>query len=268
MRGLIASYERNHLRVVAGLVVVLLLSLTTFLGYAKGSPRFFDGNPGLKLIRRDGTTVAQWTARVYDLPAEQAHEAGFPKSNWNIDLHGSCIGPDGSVLFNFEVQALMNLTRCGEIDWSLSARTHHTVEPAAAGGYWVGGRRVRQQADDPSYYPVVNSHRSRGRIADDLVLRVNQQGKTVEAKSLFDILMDNGFEPVLTAIGTSLDDTTLEDNEVLHLNKIVELGADLAPAFPDFAAGDLLISVRDYNLVRVVAPGTWRVKWHSVHPRT
>lgn len=325
MRGLIASYERNYLRVVVGLGVVVLLSLTFFLGYAKGSPRsleeivaklakegtavlqaawhqnatgepkhflqpargpgdgvtinrvggrddlvlltgFFDGNPGLKLIRRDGTTVAQWTARVYDLLSEQADQASFPKSNWNIDLHGSYLEPDGSVLFNFEYQALVKLTRCGDVVWTLPARTHHTVEPAAAGGYWVGGRRVSQRANDPSYYPVVSSDRSSGRIADDLVLRVDQKGKIVEAKSLFDILMDNGFEPVLTATGMSLDDTTLEDNEVLHMNKIVELSADLAPAFPDFSTGDLLISVRDYNLVLVVEPGTWRVKWQSVGP--
>jgi hypothetical protein len=125
---------------------------------------------------------------------------------------------------------------------------------------------VSQRANDPSYYPVVSSDRSRGRIADDLILRVDQQGKIAESKSLFDILMDNGFEPVLTATGMSLDGTTLEDNEVLHLNKIVELSADIAPAFPDFVTGDLLISVRDYNLVLVVEPGTWRVKWHSVGP--
>ncbi len=227
---------------------------------------FFDGDPGLRLVRRDGTVVAHWPARVHDLLPEQRRRANFPKTNWNIDLHGAFVEPDGSVLFNLEYQGLVKMSRCGAVEWTLPERTHHTLEPAAAGGYWVGGRAVSRQPDDSAFYPIASPRRSRGRIEDDLILRVGPDGRIVTSKSLFEILMENGFEPLLTATGESIGSASLNDGEVLHLNKITELGADLAPAFPGFAAGDLAVSIRDFNLVIVVDPQTWKVKWHSTGP--
>ena len=227
---------------------------------------FFNGDPGLELIRRDGTVLASWPARVYDLLADSADRKRFPKTNWNIDVHGSFIEPDGSVLFNLEYQGLVKLSRCGDVVWVLPERTHHTLEPATGGGYWVAGRRISAEPADPDFYPLVNRRRTQGQIKDDLILRVDADGGIVDAKSVFDILMANGFEPLLTAIGMEMNQNALEDLEIVHLNKIVELTPDLAPAFPDFRVGDLLLSIRDYNLVLIVEPGTWKVKWHSTGP--
>jgi hypothetical protein len=56
------------------------------------------------------------------------------------------------------------------------------------------------------------------------------------------------------------------DGEMVHLNKIGELPSALAPAFPGFEAGDLLISLREQNMLAVIDPDSWRVKWHQVGP--
>ena len=40
----------------------------------------------------------------------------------------------------------------------------------------------------------------------------------------------------------------------------------MAGAFPTFRAGDLAISLRTHNLVLVVDPRNWRVKWHQTGP--
>jgi hypothetical protein len=50
------------------------------------------------------------------------------------------------------------------------------------------------------------------------------------------------------------------------VNKITELTPELAPAFPMFEAGDLMISMRELNLIVVVDPDDWSLKWHSIGP--
>lgn len=227
---------------------------------------FFDGDPGLRLIRRDGTLAASWPAAFSALLPERHDAANAPETDWNIDLHGSYIEPDGSVVFNFEYQGAVKLDRCGAREWALPERTHHSIEPAAGGGYWIGGLDVETDPNAAAYQPIVSPDRDRGRIEDDLILRVDTDGGVLSRKSVFRILMDNGFEPLLSATGSSLADEALSDNELLHVNMISELPPALAPAFPQFRPGDLVVSVRDYNLVFVVEPGSWEVKWHSTGP--
>ncbi|MEJ2033380.1 MAG: arylsulfotransferase family protein, partial [Deltaproteobacteria bacterium] len=51
-----------------------------------------------------------------------------------------------------------------------------------------------------------------------------------------------------------------------HLNKIAELKSDIASDFPMFNAGDLLLSLRQYNLRFVVDPNSWTIKWWKIGP--
>lgn len=227
---------------------------------------FFDDNPGLRLIRRDGTVVASWSAAFSGLMPERLSKPGAPETDWNIDLHGSHIDPDGSVLFNFEYQGTVKLDRCGKRLWSLEEFNHHTLSPATGGGYWIGGRRIVNKPDDPAFHPLTNPKRERGRIEDDEILRVSADGEVLARKSVFEIMMENGLEPLLTANGMMMGPDALADNEILHLNKIDELTPAMAAAFPEFAAGDLALSLRDFNLVMVVRPSDWSVRWHSTGP--
>lgn len=227
---------------------------------------FFDGDPGLRLIRRDGTVVAAWSAKFSELLPERTDKPGAPQTDWNIDLHGALIEPDGSVVFNFEYQGAVKLSRCGQRLWALPEMTHHSIEPASAGGYWIGGLSIISRPNAPAYRPVVPPDRTKGRIDDDLVLRVSADGKIRIRKSVYQVLMENGLEPLLTATGAMMSGEALRDNELMHVNMIDELRPEMAAAFPGFAAGDLVVSVRDYNLVFVVDPTNWKVKWHSTGP--
>ena len=227
---------------------------------------FFDDDPGLRLIRRDGTVVASWRAVFGELLPERVSKPGAPESDWNVDLHGARVEPDGAVAFNFEYQGTVKLDRCGKRLWHLEEHNHHTLSEASSGGYWIGGRRIENKPDDPAFHPMTNPMRATGRIEDDEILRVSADGKVLARKSVFALMMENGLEPLLTANGATQRGDTLADNEILHLNKITELTPDLAPAFPEFREGDLALSIRDYNLVLVVDPANWKVRWHSVGP--
>lgn len=227
---------------------------------------FFDGDPGLRLIRRDGAVVASWPAVFSKLMPERLPRPGAPETDWNVDLHGSHIDPDGSVVFNFEYQGTVKLDRCGKRLWSLEEFNHHTLSAATGGGYWIGGRRILNKPDDPAFHPLTNALREHGRIEDDEILRVSEDGKVLARKSVFALMMENGLEPLLTATGTMMGADALSDNEIVHLNRIDELTPAMAAAFPEFAAGDLAVSLRDLNLVMVVRPSDWSVRWHGTGP--
>ena len=114
---------------------------------------FFDGNPGLKLVRRNGDIVAKWPAVFSEIFRNSDHVREPPKTDWNIDIHGSVMLPDGSVVFNFEYGGLVKLSRCGAAEWTLAQITHHSVERAEGGGFWVPGRRLYEVGDATSFPP-------------------------------------------------------------------------------------------------------------------
>lgn len=220
---------------------------------------FFEGDNQMRLMRRDGSVVRRWPVRFSELFPQPDHMRRPPATDWNVDTHGALALPDGSVLFNFEYGGLAKLDRCGDVAWTLGYRTHHSIEPASGGGFWVPGRRYVASGG--------------GRLApfrapyhEDMILRVSAEGEVVTEISVSELMYEAGLEPLLTANGHWYLTEAAWNEELVHLNKIAELDSGIADAFPGFEAGDLALSLRDYNLLMIVEPGTWRVKWHQVGP--
>ncbi len=228
---------------------------------------FFDGQNGIRLMRRDGTVVASWVLQFSrDFPETGYLEDRAPQSDWNVDLHGLAVNPDGSVVVNYEYAGLIKLDRCGKTEWTLEHPTHHSVERAEGGGYWVPGLRLLHPGRMEDAFPPFTTMRGTPYFLDNLILRVTEDGKIAESKSVPRIMYDNGMEPLLTGNGMSFFATGRWNDEIVHLNKVAELPARMAAAFPEFRAGDLLLSLREQNLLLVVDPRDWRVKWHQVGP--
>ncbi len=227
---------------------------------------FFDGNNELRLMRRDGTPVARWPLKFSEIfPGREGGEDApstnwDPATDWNADLHGSLINSDGSVVFNFEYAGLVKLDHCGGVLWTLNHPTHHSVERSERGGYWVPGRRHYSIGTDSPFPPF------KPPLAEDLVLRVSEEGEVLEEISLPAVMRDGGLWPLLTANGHEIRDHEFYDYELVHLNKIGELSTELAPLFPQFEAGDLIVSVKFLNAVFVFSPETGEIKWTSVGP--
>lgn len=221
---------------------------------------FFGDTNELRLLRRDGSAVARWPVRYYDLFADTSHfPDGFaPATNWNIDIHGAVAMPDGSVVFNFEWGGLVRLDRCGRTVWTIARQTHHSVERAEAGGFWVLGRRlIGHGAPFPPFEAPLH---------EDTILRVADDGRILSEHSAVRLFYDSGLEALLTANGVKFHQGMDWDRELLHTNKVEELPSDLAGDFPLFEAGDLAVSFRDQNMVAVVDRDVRRIKWWSVGP--
>ena len=228
---------------------------------------FPDDDLALKLIRRDGTVVRTWPARFFDIFTDTSHLEHPPLSNRHLDIHGATLNPDGSVVFNFEYFGTVKMDRCGGVLWALPERTHHSVEPSERGGYLIPGQRITRAPDLDNFPPFTHPHNPRLVVEDDTIMRVSDEGEIIEEVSIPRILLDSGLLPIMTAIGTDIRrDNSLPDQELVHVNKIAELKEADAAAFPMFEAGDLLLSLRTYNLLVVIDPDTWTVKWHQTGP--
>ena len=221
---------------------------------------FFENSNELRLINRNGDLVARWPVRFSEIFPDISHLENPPKTDWNIDTHGALILPDGSVVFNFEYSGLARLDRCGNVIWTLARMTHHSVERAENGGFWVPGRRFYKEGEDSPFPPFKTP------FTEDTLLKVSEDGNVLTEISVPKLFYDNGLEAFLTSTGHKFEKNLVWDHEIIHLNKIDELSSDIVDDFPMFEAGDLALSLRTLNLVMVVDPNTSKVKWWRIGP--
>lgn len=226
---------------------------------------FFDGGTELRLIRRDGSVVAKWPVQHSRLFPDPDFLFEPPQTDWNIDLHGTAINPDGSVVFNFEYGGTAKLDRCGKTIWTLREPTHHSVVRSERGGYWIPGQRHYLTDSENRFDPFTRVSTDEA-FTEDEVLHVSEDGAVTQRLSMVEVLYGGGLMPVLTAGGFSFLADGNWSRELAHLNKLAELSAADAAAFPQFAAGDLLASLRTHNLLVVFDPDTGQVKWHQTGP--
>ena len=220
---------------------------------------FFEELPGLRLVRLDGSIVADWPVSYLELFPDSSHifpQEDIPATNWNAAVHGMHLLPDGSVVFNFDGKGTVKLDRCGKPVWTLPRMTHHSIDQSADGSYWIPSRHYTQ---DVAAYPHFKVP-----YRDDTILRVSADGEVISEISVNEIIIANGLYSLLVANGRFRVD--MQEDDVLHVNDIEELEAGLAAQFPLFDAGDLVLSFRHLNMLMVVSPGDWTVKWYQSGP--
>jgi hypothetical protein len=222
---------------------------------------FFANSNEIRLIRQDGAVIKRWPVRFTEIfpnpnhiePAEE-----IPATDWNTDIHGALAFPDGSIVFNFEYKGMVKLDRCGNVQWTVPRMTHHSIDWANDGNLWVGGRRY-VKVSSPELLPL------EGPYQEDTALKISPEGEILAEISVPRLFFENGLEYLLLANG-QFDVSTVMGKDIVHLNDIEQLSPDMADRFPQFVVGDLLLSMRELNLIMVVDPETERVKWHQTGP--
>jgi hypothetical protein len=222
----------------------------------------------MRLIRQDGELVHRWPVRFSEIFKDTSHiktEYFVPKTDWNVEIHGALALPDGSVVFNFERAGMVKMDRCGVVQWTLSRMTHHVVEQSEDGGFWVGGVNYIGR-DDQKRLPLLKTP-----FYEDTLMKISSGGEVLQEISLLGLLFSNSLSgAILFANGMPgielAKSTNKVPEEITHLNDIEELTTQMAAHFPQFAAGDLVVSERDYNLIMVVDPKSQKVKWHQRGP--
>ncbi len=192
--------------------------------------------------------------------------AGNPVHSWDIDPtsfsdaadtgsarpHGMEILQNGDVVVGFDwFGQLVRLNPCGRPVWQQDGYYHHVYQSAPDGNIWTWFN-----ADSPTgqYQDIVKLDPETGETIKRIGLIEDIVTRSPEFAALFSLTLDEKFER---------DGSKAED--IFHPNDVEELSPEMAEAFPMFEAGDLLISLRNLDMVAVIDQ-EGNVKWTQQGP--
>lgn len=221
---------------------------------------FFGDSIGMRLIDMQGHVVHDWKVSLRSVWPDAKHlEKGTPH-DWDSQIQGAVLYPNGDVIFNFLYSGLVRIDKCSRVKWQLPQQTHHSIFEDHEGNLWVPGRRLQREPMDR--YPLVPAP-----FYEEYVLKITPEGKVLREISVLDPIFISSYEGVLFPNAAHRPELAIPpDYDFTHLNDAEVLTPELAPAFPQFAVGDLLISLRNLNLLMVVDPNTGQIKWARTGP--
>lgn len=163
----------------------------------------------------------------------------------NVMLHGMEVLEDGSIIVTFDVgNAMARLTPCGDPLWVTDGGFHHAITRDGKGRVWSW------RGDN-----IVALDEETGEIVSELPLRTQILQAAGGQEGVFG----------MHAATENLDHLSFSDDP-FHANDVEPLKAAMANAFPMFEEGDLLISLRELNLVAVIEPTEGRLRWYRHGP--
>jgi hypothetical protein len=180
-------------------------------------------------------------------------------------LHGTHVFENGDVLVNLEYKGSALFDSCGHLKWRLPEESHHAVERAPDGTFWIPGASA-QLRTTTSGYPNGLPGLSDQEFRVDWLMRVDREGEVQQRIPVLDVLAQNDLLKYIGKQHGVVRNAGELYGDLTHLNDIEPLPSSMADAYPQFESGDLLLSLRNINLVLVVDPDTKEVKWHRTEP--
>src|SRR5215213_8196601 len=220
---------------------------------------FFGEDPGVWLVDMQGKTVREWHVPFNTVWPEARHLKKRP-ADWGADVMGALLYPNGDVVFNYQYRGLVRVDKCSRVLWRLPEQTHHAVHLDVNGHLWVPSRTLHEAASKE--FPNIPAP-----FYEEFVLEVSGDGKILRKISILEAIYRARYEGVLFANGEHESRVSVPlDHDFTHLNDVDVLTPQLAAAFPRFAAGDVLVSLRNMDLLLVIDPTTLRIKWSQTGP--
>lgn len=206
-----------------------------------------------------------YAAWLYDEIGEKHHTWAIDYASLDSDgplnevdnPHPFSVLEDGSIIVGFDKGDIMaRLDACGAPVWIKKGIYHHSLSRAEDGSFWVW------RGDGGTAYGhfnyMENFDANTGNTIREIGL-IEDIIKASESSSLiFGVSPDYEFR--------KFDSDPQDKSDLFHPNDIDVLSSELAPKFPLFEPGDMLLSFRTINLVAVLDPNTYSVKWWSHGP--
>ena len=167
----------------------------------------------------------------------------------NIFPHGFAVAPDGSIAAAFDDgNSLTKYDYCGNIIWQLEGLFHHSISFEDENTIWTWRRRPYEWMDTAEM--LVKVDYNTGKILKEIPLvNVMKANPDIDIFSIFQKDTPEGSKWADTPSG------------FWHTNDIEPLKKEFEQYYPDFKAGDLLVSLRTPDLIFVVDQKTLKVKW-------
>ncbi|HPF77742.1 MAG TPA: arylsulfotransferase family protein [Alphaproteobacteria bacterium] len=203
----------------------------------------FDFNEtlyGVILINHIGEIIKAWPLSQENMPWSMEDDNFLPGQGLKLLADGSFL----TILGGGEtVGALIRTSWCGNNIYSVGEHVHHTIASDGQGKLWtLDNQRITALSE-----------------VDGKVLESFDTFEIMKANPdlyIFEIRSDIGHK------GWFRGGRSEYDEDPFHPNSIDPLTEELAQFYPQFQEGDLLISMRNINLVFVLRPATKKVLWY------
>jgi hypothetical protein len=204
----------------------------------------FGQKLGFRLLAPDGTILHEWPVDFFALAPEEM------KHRYHALIHGEMMFPNGDIIANLDGRRLVRFDRCGRILWQTPAKPHHSVFLDDRGLVWAPIGAVPVPPDGIVGFP---------HSVDRIGAFDAGTGAQVAEISLSESFRALDYPGLIQPDPDTADD-------LLHTNDVEVLSAAMAPAFPMFGAGDILISSRNLHQLWVLDGTSHRIKWTYAGP--
>lgn len=209
-------------------------------------------------VDESGKEVRRWTAPFSRVFPSAPH---LPRPVPDNAIYIRRFHPyeNGDMLVQYETpttspngRGLAKITLEGQVLWTYNDCTHHDLNVGDDGRIYTLTQTIRSDAHSAFAYLG-------GPQIEEFVAILSPEGKELVKFSLFDLL---GESPYLRKIVTRTD----SHGDILHSNTISLIGEQFAACYPEIDAGDLMVCLRNLNLVIVINPERKQIVWATSGP--
>ena len=154
--------------------------------------------------------------------------------------------PNGDLIVIFEGLGIGRIDKDSRVLWANErVKAHHEADVDGHGDVWVLSRKARR---------IPRIHRKKAVLEDFISVLDGATGKLKRQMSLIEAYEGSPFADHFVSRRNRAGD-------VLHTNALEILDGRLAAKNPAFAAGNVLVSMKNTDSVAIVDPATERVVW-------
>ena len=235
--------ELNNLGYAGGVrAAPSVLSVTVHDERAEPGLNFYTSGHAAEaiLMDMDGAVVHGWN-HDYDVlwPSLEVPPTAEGRGKWRR----AYLYPNGDLLAIHEGIGMIKLDRDSKLLWEYPGRTHHDMDVLPDGTIWT---LAREATVIPRVNPDVPS-------MDDFIVELDANGRELRRVSVLGCV-ERGRRPDLL-------ERMVRERDLFHTNSIEVLDGSLADRIPEFAAGNVLISMRHLDAIAVVDVDTREVVW-------
>jgi hypothetical protein len=213
------------------------------------------------LLNMQGETVHRWDISFREVWPDPPHISA-PSPKRQIYLRRAHVFPNGELLACFVSASdtpygygLARFDASSELLWRYDAHTHHDFDVGPDGTIHALTHRVRDAA--PERLSALAS-----RVAEDFIVTLTPQGKVKQKVSILDAMLNSKYSDALKRRLTQDKD----EWDLLHTNSINRIGPAFAAAHEGLEPGQVLVLVRNLNLLAAVDLDEQAVTWGMTGP--
>lgn len=221
---------------------------------------------GVELVDMKGTVVHKWFLQPGKLWPSPSN-IKVPREP-QAQIRNAHVYPDGSLIAVFHWEwltpygaGIVKVDKDSNVIWKYAEHAHHDLYIDHSNGEIYGviheiAKKAPKGYEDLPFPSLM-----------DYVIRLSPDGRELQRVSVFDALTTSGYVPALYYE----KDKGGEKWDLFHTNSVMKLEPEIADKFPMFKAGQVLLSLREPDLLAVLDMSkkkvVWAMKgyWHMQH---